>query len=43
MHTIIATGATGDSASTEITVVIKHHRDHNHGSNGGNRPWWDIF
>jgi len=39
VHTIVATGATGDSASTEITVVIKHHKHHD----SGNRPWWDIF
>jgi hypothetical protein len=30
VHTIVATGATGDSASTEITVVIKHHHHHHH-------------
>ncbi len=40
IHTIVATGATGDSASTEITVVIEHHKHHH---DSGNRPWWDIF
>jgi len=32
-HTIVATGKTGDSASTEITVVIPnryHHHHHHH-------------
>ena len=29
-HTIVANGATGDSASTQITVVIPHHRGGRH-------------
>jgi len=29
-HTIVATGATGDSASTQITVVIPHRRYHHY-------------
>lgn len=52
-YTIVATGSTGDSASTGITVKKPHH-DHGHNSNGHNNHgrqsyrqpehhWWNFF
>jgi hypothetical protein len=45
-HTIVATGSTGDSASTEITVLVKHHKDYgkrDYGKNGDYQPWINSF
>lgn len=43
VHTILATGATGDSASTQITVVIPHPKHHRQSSHHKTHHWWDFL
>jgi len=42
-HTIVATGATGDSASTEIIVVIPRHRQYEDYGGYGDSVWAPFF
>ena len=42
-HTIVATGATGDSASTEITVVVPRHRHYEDYGGYSDSVWAPFF
>jgi hypothetical protein len=42
-HTIVGTGAHGDSSSTEITVVIKHHHGNGNGGDQSASPSFVAF